>query len=129
VTPPSLSLEKIGNDVYVNMVVPKMQGSFAVGSSEGIPVDTLLVNLSSQAEDLPIQTVIITYEADDDDPWDALLWSAFFYETKIKYRNIVEDITVELTDNIISMKITPLSGESIHLAMTEPEYRVDVRGS
>ncbi|PAV08664.1 DUF7289 family protein [Methanocorpusculum parvum] len=129
VTPPSLSLEKIGNDVYVNMVVPKMLGSFAVGSSEGIPVDTLLVNISSSPSGPEYQMITITYEADHDDPWDALLWSAFFYETKITYRNIVEDITVELTDNIISMKITPLSGESIHLAMTEPEYRVDVRGS
>ena len=127
VTPPSLSLEKIGNDVYVNMVVPKMQGSFAIGSSEGIPVDTLLINPSSSSSEFANQTITITYEAND--RWDALLWSAFFNETKITYRNIVEDITVELTDNTISMKITPLSGESIHLDLKTPEYQVDVRGS
>ena len=128
VTPPSLSLEKIGNDVYVNMVVPKMQGSFAVGSSEGIPVDTRLqTDSSSSLQGSVNQMMTITYEADQ--KWDAILWSAFFNETKIKYGNIVQDITVELTADSTSIKITPLSGGSIHLIMTTPEYRVDVRGS
>lgn len=126
VTPPSLTIENSDPVVYVNMVIPKMQGSFAVGSSEGIPVDTLLVNPSSPSSGSEYHMITITYEADD--RWDALLWSAFFNETEIKYRNIVEDITVELTDNTTSMKITPLSSESLHLTMTTPEYRVDVRG-
>lgn len=127
VTPPSLTIENSDPNVYVNMVIPKMQGSFAVGSSEGIPVDTLLINPSYPWSESAIQMITITYEAHDH--WDALLWSAFFNETEIKYRNIVEDITVELTDNTTSMKITPLSSESLHLIMTTPEYRVDVRGS
>lgn len=127
VTPPSLIIDNSSGDIYVNMVIPKMQGSFAVGSSEGIPVDTLLINPSSSSSEFANQTITITYKAND--RWDALLWSAFFNETEIKYRNIVEDITVELTDNTTSMKITPLSSESLHLIMTTPEYRVDVRGS
>ena len=128
VTPPSLSLEKIGNDVYVNMVVPKMQGSFAVGSSEGIPVDTRLqTDSSSSLQGSVNQMMTITYEADQ--KWDAILWSAFFNETKIKYGNIVQDITVELTADSTSIKITPLSGGSIHLNLKTPEYQVDVRGS
>jgi hypothetical protein len=128
VTPPSLSLEKIGNDVYVNMVVPKMQGSFAVGSSEGIPVDTRLqTDSSSSLQGSVNQMMTITYEADQ--KWDAILWSAFFNETKIKYGNIVQDITVELTADSTSIKITPLSGGSIHLDLKTPEYQVDVRGS
>lgn len=128
VTPPSLTIENSDPDVYVNMVIPKMQGSFAVGSSEGIPVDTRLqTDSSSSLQGSVNQMMTITYEADQ--KWDAILWSAFFNETKITYRNIVEDITVELTDNTISMKITPLSGESIHLDLKTPEYQVDVRGS
>ena len=127
VTPPSLTIVGSDPDIYVYLVIPKMQGSFAVGSSEGIPVDTRLqTDSSSSLQGSVNQMMTITYEADQ--KWDALLWSAFFNETEIKYRNIVEDITVELTDNTTSMKITPLSSESLHLIMTTPEYRVDVRG-
>ena len=133
VTPPSLSLKKIGNDIYVNLVVPKMQGSFAVGSSEGIPVDTLLINPSSPPPGPEYQMITITYEAYDDDPWDALLWSAFFNEiNEMKIRDNVEGVSIEvnmLTSTSYSLEITKLTAPNLYFTMTEPEYRVDVRGS
>ena len=128
VTPPSLTIVGSDPDIYVYLVIPKMQGSFAVGSSEGIPVDTRLqTDSSSSLQGSVNQMMTITYEADQ--KWDAILWSAFFNETKIKYGNIVQDITVELTADSTSIKITPLSGGSIHLNLKTPEYQVDVRGS
>ncbi len=77
VTPPSITIEKSGNDLNVKLVVPEMQGSFAVGSSEGIPVDTGLVSSPSTSVDaLPDQMITIIYKADEQ--WDAQMWNTFF---------------------------------------------------
>ena len=97
VTPPSLIIDNSSGDIYVNMVIPKMQGSFAIGSSEGIPVDTLLINPSYPWSESAIQMITITYKADYDDPWDALLWSAFFNEiNEMKIRDNVEGVSIEV---------------------------------
>lgn len=130
VTPPSLTIDNSPSGPHVNLVVPKMQGSFAVGSSEGIPVDTLLVNPSSLSSGLANQMITITYE--DDDPWDALLWSAFFNEiNETNIWNPVEGVSIESTmptQTSASLQITKDSGANLHFTMTTPEYRVDVRG-
>jgi len=130
VTPPSLTIDNSSGDIYVNMVIPKMQGSFAVGSSEGIPVDTLLVNPSSPSLGPEYHMITITYEADD--RWDALLWSAFFNEiNETNIWNPVEGVSIESsmpTQTSASLKITKDSSANLYLTMTTPEYRVDVRG-
>jgi len=130
VTPPSLTIDNSDSVVYVNMIVPKMQGSFAVGSSEGIPVDTLLVNPSSLSLGPECQMITITYEADD--RWDALLWSAFFNEiNETNIWNPVEGVSIESsmpTQTSASLQITKDSSANLYLTMTTPEYRVDVRG-
>jgi len=129
VTPPSLSLEKIGNDVYVNMVVPKMQGSFAVGSSEGIPVDTGLISVITPVDISTNQMIVITYTADEQ--WDANLWNTFFSETELKYLNAGVDIVndFDLSANTTWLEISPSAGGDIYLNVITPAYIVDVRGS
>ena len=130
VTPPSLTIDNSSGDIYVNMIIPKMQGSFAVGSSEGIPVDTLLVNPSSPSSGPECQVITITYEADD--RWDALLWSAFFNEiNETNIWNPVEGVSIESsmpTQKSASLQITKDSSANLYLTMTTPEYRVEVRG-
>ena len=131
VTPPSLTIENSPSGAHVNLVVPKMLGSFAVGSSEGIPVDTLLVNPSSPPSGPEYQMITITYEAND--RWDALLWSAFFNEiNETNIWNPIEGVSIESSmpaSTSASLKITKGSVANLYLTTTTPEYRVDVRGS
>ena len=130
VTLPSITLENTG-DLYVTLIVPDMQGSFAVGSSEGIPVDTGLLSsgIPGVVVSLPInEPITITYISDTPDEGRyAKMWSTFFNETAIRYQNIVEDIDVELFDHTASMRISPMLGESLNLITITPEYVVDVR--
>ncbi|MEA5037230.1 MAG: hypothetical protein VB020_03085 [Methanocorpusculum sp.] len=129
VTPPSLTIENSGGDLYVKMVVPKMQGSFAVGSSEGIPVDTLLVTPSSSSSEPVNQMITITYT--DADAWDALLWSRFFSEiSETNIWNPIEGVSIESsmpTSTSASLKITKVPPATLYLTITAPEYHVDVR--
>ena len=126
VTPPSITLENAG-DLYVTLVVPDMQGSFAVGSSEGIPVDTGLLSVSTPVDISTTETITITFTADD--RWDAIVWNTFFYETELQYNNsgvnVVSDL--DLSANTTSLEISPSLGGDIYLTVITPAYIVDVR--
>ncbi len=129
VTPPSLIIDNSSGDIYVNMVIPKMQGSFAVGSSEGIPVDTGLISVITPVDISTNQMIVITYTADEQ--WDANLWNTFFSETELKYLNAGVDIVndFDLSANTTWLEISPSAGGDIYLNVITPAYIVDVRGS
>ncbi|HJJ51295.1 MAG TPA: hypothetical protein O0X01_07220, partial [Methanocorpusculum sp.] len=79
VTPPSITLAKDGfNMLYVTVVVPSMNGSFEVGSSEGIPVETGLNSTNTSSYSYISPPIKISYTAND--IWDAKMWSTFFNE-------------------------------------------------
>lgn len=126
VTPPSITLDPSDSTLNVTLVIPDIQGAFAVGSSEGIPVETELISVSPPENTLTSQVVTITYTADDE--WDAQMWYTFFSETKIRYQ--LEGISITSTmpsSTQASMEITPPSG-GINLTIITPVYDVDVRG-
>ncbi len=126
VTPPSITMETAGDDLYVTLIVPEMQGSFAVGSSEGIPVDTGLLSVSTQVLPPTNQTVSITFTADD--TWDANVWNTFFYEKAIQYQNAGVNIMSDKSSiYTTSLTIYPSAVGYIYLNVINPEYIVDVR--
>lgn len=109
------------------MIVPEMQGAFAVGSSEGIPVDTSLFSVSSSSYS-PTNQITITYTSDE--KWDAALWSTFFNETQIFYQNLYQNETLSIISSMpaqteASLEITSPSG--INLTIIKPVYDIDVR--
>ncbi|MDO9523326.1 MAG: hypothetical protein Q7J08_06400 [Methanocorpusculum sp.] len=126
VTPPSITIEKSGDDVYVTLIVPEMQGSFAVGSSEGIPVDTGLISVTTPVDISTNQMITIIYTADE--LWDADVWNTFFYETKLKYQSAGVDIMSQaLSPYETSLTIYPSPGGDMYLTLIKPVYIVDVR--
>ena len=64
VTPPMFELDNVSNDLYVTIVFPELVGSFAVASTEGIPVDTGLDPSFVWSMYSTNQTVTISYTAD-----------------------------------------------------------------
>ena len=127
VTPPSINIDKDGSDLNITMIVPDMKGAFAVGSSEGIPVDTDLISSTpTYLYSSPDQTMTITYTADEG--WDAVLWSTFFNETQILYRSEgVSIISMMLSPTKAVLQITPPPGGVIYLTIIKPVYQVEVR--
>jgi len=125
VTPPSISIDKQESDFNIVMIVPEMEGAFAVGSSEGIPVDTSLFVVSSSSYP-PTNQITIAYMSDEE--WDVALWSAFFNETQIRYQNENLNITSNmLSPTKASLEITSPS-DVLNLTIIMPMYSVDVRG-
>ena len=135
VTPPMFELDNLSNDLYVTLVIPKLEGSFSVGSTEGIPVDTGLKSSTQVWETFTTnQTVTISYTADE--TWDAALWRTAFFEAVAKYENAgkIANITCDVSpiseaSKTASLLIYPVSGKIIHINVLYPEYDVDVRGA
>lgn len=127
VTPPSINIDKDGSDLDITMIIPEMHGAFAVGSSEGIPVETGLVSSIPTYVNAPQdQMLTITYTAEE--RWDALLWSTFFNETQILYQSEGVSITSTMPLPITAtLQITPPPGGVIDLTIIKPVYDVDVR--
>lgn len=128
VTPPSIIIAKEASDFNVVMIVPDMQGAFAVGSSEGIPVDTSLFSVSNSSHS-PTNQITIVYTSDEE--WDAALWSAFFNETRIFYQQLYLNETLSIISSMpaptkASLEITSPSA-GFNLAIITPVYDVDVR--
>lgn len=125
VTPPSIIIVEEAYDFNIVMFVPEMQGALAVGSSEGIPVDTSLFSVSSSSYSSIDQTTTITYTSDK--KWDAALWSTFFNETQIRYQNENLYITSTMpSPTEASLEITSPS-DGINLTIIKPVYGIDVR--
>ncbi len=129
VTPPLFELTNISDDLYVTLVVPKLTGNFAVGSTEGIPLETSFQSPSPVWDTYTTnQTVTITYTADDE--WDAQLWYSAFFEAVTGYNNAgaVHNVTCSPSLNGMnaSLLIHPVSGEYIHLYVLPSEYHVAV---
>jgi hypothetical protein len=134
VTPPMFELDNLSNELYVTMVVPRLNGSFFVGSTEGIPVDTGWKNSSQWEIFSTNHTVTINYNANEE--WDAQLWYTAFYEAVEKYENDenagkIANVTCSpgINGNTASLLIHPVSGKIIHIHILYPEYDVDVRSS
>jgi len=127
VTPPSINIDKDGSDLDITMIIPEMHGAFAVGSSEGIPVETGLVSSIPTYVNAPQdQMLTITYTAEEQ--WDAVLWSTFFNETQILYQSEGVSITSTMPLPITAtLQITPPPGGVIYLTIIKPVYDVDVR--
>lgn len=126
VTPPSITLAKDGfNMLYVTVVVPSMNGSFEVGSSEGIPVETGLNSTKTTSYSYINPPVILSYTSND--KWDVKMWSTFFNETKILYQDISVITSNILSSTTASMTITPKPGGNISLNVVMSEYLIDVR--
>lgn len=131
VTPPMFELDNLSNDLYVTLVIPKLDGSFSVGSTEGIPVDTGLKNSAPEWGTYTTnKTVIISYTADE--TWDAALWRTAFFEAVAKYENAgkIANITCTpyITGKTAYLHIEP-SGKIIHINVLYPAYDVDVGSS
>lgn len=131
VTPPLFELTNISDDLYVTLVVPKLTGNFAVGSTEGIPLETSFQSPSPVWAYATNQTVTITYTADDE--WDAQLWYSAFFEAVAKYEydesaGKITNVTCSpgVSGNTASLIIYPTYGEYIHLYVLPSEYNVAV---
>lgn len=132
VTPPLFELTNISDDLYVTLVVPKLTGNFAVGSTEGIPLETSFQSPSPVWDTYTTnQTVTITYTADDE--WDAQLWYSAFFEAVAKYEydesaGKITNVTCSpwVSGNTASLIIYPTYGEYIHLYVLPSEYNVAV---
>ena len=127
VTPPSITLAQGGsNMLYVTVIVPRMNGSFSVGSSEGIPVETGLNSTKYTLYPPTNKTIIISYDANDQ--WDAKMWSTFFNETEIRYQPICDNISTMFSSPVASLTIgPPPPGWNITLNVIMSEYNIDVR--
>ena len=128
VTPPSITLASDGSNMfYLTLILPNMNGSFEVGSSEGIPVETGLNSTKNTIYPPTNKPVKISYNASE--KWDVNLWSAFFNETAIRYELVSNNISTStmFSPTTTSLTITPLGNAYINLIVIVSEYIIDVR--